>query len=211
MKRLRTWLICRKHGIKKYTYNKDGSIDVHTSVYFDNVGTSKKLEKLPIKFNIVYGSFSCQNNNLSSFENFPKTINGQLNISNNKFVSLKGCPVIIGNFTRSHINCSGNNILSFEGLKYELFHRITLENNPINNIWNLFRDSTLIDLFNDYDIVRDDGELNMYRLDKFLEDNGYQPIQRHQWRILKGYKVVEYPNMRRNGKRFKNGLKKIKT
>jgi hypothetical protein len=86
MKKLKTWWICRKFGIKNYTLNIDGSIDVQGDVNLNRTTLTnlrsldgirfrksiKELDKLPITFNIVYGDFRCHNNNLSSFDRFPK-------------------------------------------------------------------------------------------------------------------------------------------
>lgn len=216
MKKLKTWWICRKFGIKNYTLNSDGSIDVQGDVNL-NISTLrdfktfkmfqhgirfrksiKELDKLPIKFNIVYGNFRCHNNNLSSFDKFPKEVHGDLDISKNKFNSLIGCPKVIGvtmpypflDYIRpGKLICDNNNIFSLDG--YVEGTEISIKGNPVNNIWNLFRDKTLIDLFNDYDVVRDNGEISFYRLFRFLEDNGFDVIGRHQLRILKGYKLIE--------------------
>ena len=66
--------ICRKYGITNYTINSDGSIDVD-----DNVNLRlKNLDKLPLKFNKVFGFFDCRGNNIKSFEGFPKHIGGNL-------------------------------------------------------------------------------------------------------------------------------------
>jgi hypothetical protein len=204
MKKLKTWWICRKFGIKNYTLNIDGSIDVQGDVNLNRTTLTnlrsldgirfrksiKELDKLPITFNIVYGDFRCQNNNLSSFDRFPKEIHGDLIISKNKFKSLSGCPKIIKRpFVNNRMICDGNNILTLCG--YREGTNISIKSNPINNIWNLFRDYNLIDLFNDYDVVRDNGEISFYRLFRFLEDNGFDVIGRHQLRILKGYKLIE--------------------
>ena len=50
--------ICEEYGIKNYTINSDGAIDVDGEVYLSNM----ELTKLPIKFNNVSGDFYCYYN-----------------------------------------------------------------------------------------------------------------------------------------------------
>jgi len=54
--------ICKKYGIKNYTINDDGSIDVDGNVNL----SYRKLTKLPLKFNNVSGNFLCYNNQLTT-------------------------------------------------------------------------------------------------------------------------------------------------
>ena len=50
--------ICKEYGIKNYTINSDGSIDVDGNVDI----TLCYLRSIPVKFNKVTGYFSCSNN-----------------------------------------------------------------------------------------------------------------------------------------------------
>ena len=59
--------ICQKYGIKNYTINEDGSIDVDGDVDLSN----RKLIELPLKFRNVNGNFYCSWNELTSLEGFP--------------------------------------------------------------------------------------------------------------------------------------------
>ena len=52
--------ICKKFGIKNYTINSDGSIDVDESVDLSN----RKFTELPLKFGSVGGDFNCYDNEL---------------------------------------------------------------------------------------------------------------------------------------------------
>jgi hypothetical protein len=65
--------ICEKYNIKNYTINSDNSVDVDGDVDLYN----KRLESIPLNFNIVNGYFECGRNYLTS---------------------LKGCPVRVGNW-----------------------------------------------------------------------------------------------------------------
>jgi hypothetical protein len=64
--------ICRKYGIRNYTINKNGSIDVDA----DAVIQYMNLEKLPLKFGDVSCDFSCSSNKLTSLEGCPKSVGG---------------------------------------------------------------------------------------------------------------------------------------
>ena len=68
----------------------------------------KNLTEIPIKFNIVQGSFYCQFNKLTSLKNSPKIVQCVNNVQcinnfkgkfwcfNNHLSSLKNCPKIVG-------------------------------------------------------------------------------------------------------------------
>ena len=99
--------ICHKYGIKKYTINKDGSIDVDGDVNLN----FRNLSTIPIKFGRVTSNFNCSNNNLTSLENCPIHVGGYFNCSNNKLTSLSGSPIHIGN----HFECGNNQLTSLEG------------------------------------------------------------------------------------------------
>jgi hypothetical protein len=54
--------ICEKYGIKNYTINDDGSIDVNGDVDLYNCS----ITELPLRFNKVTGWFDCGYNNLTT-------------------------------------------------------------------------------------------------------------------------------------------------
>ena len=86
--------ICIRYKIKNYSINSDGSIDVD-----DNVNLSfMELSKLPLKFNIVLGSFDCGNNILTTLKGSPKHVGGWFDCSSNRLKTLKHCPDYIHNF-----------------------------------------------------------------------------------------------------------------
>lgn len=91
----------------EYTINPDFTIDVHESVYLNNLDLLDLSKGLPdyIQFNMiednfdiddtrlnslrgcplkVYGYFSCQQNNITDLEFMPQEIEGDCYISNNK-------------------------------------------------------------------------------------------------------------------------------
>ena len=174
--------ICKEYGIKNYTINSDGSIDVYDqfiSLY------NKKLEKIPLQFNKVYQSFSCSCNNLISFEGSPKEVNGYFICQNNKLTSFQYAPRII----RAWFDCQNNNIKTFEYFPSYISGAFQCDYNPIYEVWRLFHDWTKIELLNDYDIFRDEDTdepaIIMDRLNDFLLEIGGQPVE----------EVKEYKNI----------------
>ena len=80
--------------------------------------------------------------------------------------------------------------MGFPGLGSEFF----CDNNPIYELWKLFGDDgytdpTKIELFNDYDIIRDEDHDNpiiiLDRLNTFLQEIGKPEV-----RSVKGYKCI---------------------
>ena len=96
--------ICEEYDIKIYDINNDGSIDVNDSVYLH----SKRLSKLPLKFNRINGYFNCSHNNLTSLEGCPKEVGGYFDCSNNQLVSLEDAPQkVLGDFICDPITLRG--------------------------------------------------------------------------------------------------------
>ena len=163
--------ICDKYNITNYTINDDGYIDVNNSVYLDYY----ELTELPLKFNKVFGIFSCSRTGLTSLEGGPKYVGGNFDCGNNILTDLKGSPKEVdGNFY-----CNDNKITSLEfgpevingiyssqnndlydiyGLKTKGYHYIYLNNNPISSVFinkNGFNefDSRLATYFNSAKII----------------------------------------------------------
>jgi hypothetical protein len=103
--------ICKKYGIKNYTINPDDSIDVDGDVdlrgsefwtFFRSSSLGKSnnwtLDRLPLKFGKVSGSFDCRYNNLTTLEGCPKEVGGDFYISDNLLTSLQGCPMEVRRF-----------------------------------------------------------------------------------------------------------------
>ena len=170
--------ICKKYDIEDYTINPDGSIDVNGNVDLYNKG-------LPLKFNKVNGWFDCDANKLTSLEGSPVEVNGNFYCRNNNLTSFEYAPKII----RGDFWCKYNNIKTFEyfpSFVKGIFH---CYNNPIYEVWNLFRDTTKIELLNDFDIFRDEDtnkpSIFIDRLNDFLLTIGKNPVK----------KVKEYKNI----------------
>jgi hypothetical protein len=202
-------LICKKYGIENYTIN-NGVVDVNGDVNLDD----KVLTKIPLNFGVVSGNFWCSNNKLTSLEGCPSHVGGKFYCSYNKLTSLEGCPSHVGgNFWCNNnqltslegcpsqigdgFYCSYNKLTSLEGCPSEIGGVFWCSNNPVYNIWKLIRrktgeiasdnkfDSEIIDLFNDYDPIREDGII-LDRLNDFLQAIGKEPVGG-----VKGYEIID--------------------
>ena len=189
--------ICKRYNIKNYTINSNGSIDVEGSVNL----TYRNLTKLPLKFRNVSngfycynnnltnlegspinvgGNFDCRYNNLTSLEGAPNSVVGIFNCSNNKLTNLEGGPTHVG----FDFNCYYNNLTSLEGGPTSVGAYFSCANNPVYEIWKLFRDKSKIELFNDYDIIRG-TDIAIDRLNDFLITIGKKPVE-----SVKGYNNI---------------------
>jgi hypothetical protein len=120
--------ICEKYDIKNYTINSDNSVDVDGGVDF----WGKKLESIPLNFNIVNvyfdcgwnyltslkgcpvrvgDYFSCYHNNLTSLQYSPQYVeNGNFGCGRNKIESLQYCTELI----RGGFSCTNNKLTSLQ-------------------------------------------------------------------------------------------------
>jgi len=87
-------LICEEFGIKNYSINSDGSIDVKGDVNLADSG----LIVIPVKFNNVSGVFRCDSNGLKSLVGSPKNVGGDFDCEDNMLTSLVGCPAYVGGY-----------------------------------------------------------------------------------------------------------------
>lgn len=105
----------KKYGIKNYTINSDGTIDVDGDVDL-YVYYNRKLTEIPFKFGKVTGDFNCSDNNLISLDGCPYYVGGDFNGSGNKLTNLNGSPSeVIGYFS-----CDYNNLTTVEGMPKEI-------------------------------------------------------------------------------------------
>jgi hypothetical protein len=143
--------ICRKYDIKNYTINSDNSVDVDGDVNLYN----KKLESIPLNFNIVNGYFGCGSNQLTSLKGCPVRVgsrfscygsnltslqyspqymeNGNFSCGNNKIKSLQYCTELI----RGYFSCTYNNLTSLE-YHPTVYGEFWCWNNQINTFENFY-------------------------------------------------------------------------
>lgn len=144
--------ICKKFGIKNWSVNSEGLVDVNGDVNL----ISRGLDKIPLRFGSVTGDFHC---------------------TNNRFTSLEGCPRSVG----GDFYCSYNQLTSFEGPRY-IERDFLCDDNPIFSVWEIISpdwkwDSSIMDLFNDYDALRG-NDIVLDRFNEFLEEIGLEPVQK---------------------------------
>jgi hypothetical protein len=84
--------LCETFHIDGYTFNDDGSIDVDGDVILMEMD----LQKIPIKFNNVTGTFNCSYNRLTSLENAPKYVGEVFTCQSNCLTSFEGFPISVG-------------------------------------------------------------------------------------------------------------------
>jgi hypothetical protein len=143
--------ICRKYDIKNYTINSDNSVDVDGDVNLYN----KKLESIPLNFNIVNGYFGCGYNHLTSLKGCPVRVgngfycydnqltslqystqyveSGDFSCGNNKIKSLQYCTELI----RGYFSCTYNNLTSLE-YHPTVYGEFWCWNNQINTFENFY-------------------------------------------------------------------------
>jgi len=97
----------KQYKIKNYTINKDLSVDVNDSVNLYD----KCLKEIPVKFNIVKGTFYCNKNQLTSTEFFPKEVYGDFYCYINNFKNLDNFPKIVTSFIDIRSNPNLENII----------------------------------------------------------------------------------------------------
>jgi len=138
----------------------------------------------------VVGNFECGFNELISLEGAPRKINGSFKCDHNKITTLVGMPDRIGgdfNFSRNPVN-------DLEGYT-SVSGDIRSWDTPIYPIIAIFitdRDDkdSLIELFNDTDIIRGD-EIILDRLIWFYEEIGVVGIERINFPLIKKfYKII---------------------
>ncbi len=84
----------------------------------------------------VGGNFYCGYNQLASLKYCPETVGGHFFCSYNQLTSLKYCPETVG----GDFWCSYNQITNFDGLP-EFFERpISIYENPVDEIYKLFKE-----------------------------------------------------------------------
>lgn len=137
--------VCKKHGITNYVINRDRSIDVHGNVDISN----QNLNKLPLKFRAIIGSFDCSSNNLTSLVGAPKSVGKHqkcddddflfylvstmgFDCSHNKLTSLVGAPVKVG----GDFDCAYNLLDSLSGITSRIHLSLYCSNNQLTSLEN---------------------------------------------------------------------------
>lgn len=153
--------ICEKYRITNYTINSDGSIDVDGDVYLYNLNSTK----LPLKFRNVSGYFDCSNNQLTTLEGCPQTVGGNFDCNDNQLTTLEGSPQNVGGY----FSCRNNRIINFNGFPEDFEGNFFYEKNPVQEIYNLFKDIRCIKWINEFDVIQG-NKVIMDRLEEVFHE-----------------------------------------
>ena len=154
--------ICKKYGIKNYTINPDGTVDVDGNVDLFN----RDLKELPLKFGKVSGSFDCRNNQLTTLEGAPKEVGGSFYCSNNQLRTLEGAPKEVG----GSFYCHHNQLTTLEGAPKVVGGNFDCSNNPLPKEVKYFKDIKYILKWQDDYVIWQYGKLNQYRFQEMIKD-----------------------------------------
>lgn len=106
----------------------DGTVDVHHSVNL-RIG---KLDKLPLKFGEILGSFFITRGNLTTLEGCPHTVQNTFSCSQNKITTLQGGPTTVG----GDYICSWNELTDLVGAPTQV-NRFECEFNQLESLKGL--------------------------------------------------------------------------
>ena len=95
-------------GIKYYTFNDDGTMDIHQN---DTQLDLKNFTHFPYRFGKIKGNFDCSHNKLESLDGAPSKVGGKFYCHNNRLTDLAGGPSEVG----SDYDCSHNELTSLSG------------------------------------------------------------------------------------------------
>jgi hypothetical protein len=139
---------CVKYDVHTFRVNDDDTVDVLGGV---NINKSF-LEKIPVQFGWVNGSFNCSGNKLKSLDGCPKEVGESFFCSSNKLTTLIGGPLEVGGW----YYCASNKLTSLEGCPMKVNKKINCEYNPIFSVYELFpTHESYLESF-DYNYLRGD-------------------------------------------------------
>lgn len=151
--------------INKVTENIDGSIDYEGDIDISGM----KLDKIPLKFNNVFGNFDCSDNELTTLKGCPKFVDGDFYCYLNQLADLKYGPKdVCGNYI-----CSGNKLTSLYGSPREIHGDFVCSNNLLKNL------KDCPDIINGNFISIDNHIINSIYLPKIIKCNFIHDIRVH--------------------------------
>lgn len=119
-----SWL--NRNNIQNYIIRQDNSVDVRGNVDISNRG----IYEIPVKFNIVNGSFNCSGNKMLDLTGSPILVYGDFDCSNNKIISLRGGP--------SHVygtmDCSNNRLTTLQHAPLHVEENFWANNNELQHV-----------------------------------------------------------------------------
>jgi hypothetical protein len=158
--------ICKKYGIKKWSINSEGLVDVNGDVKLH----SEELTKLPLNFGYVSGNFYCYSNQLINLDGAPVSVGGLFACSYNHLTSLKGCPHVVG----GNFYCNNNRLTSLRFAPEEIDGVVDdVLPNPISDIPKKYLNGDYLEFIvkeqPDWRLYRKDGTIQPERLEQMIE------------------------------------------
>ena len=178
--------ICKKYGIKNWSINSEGLLDVDGDVIL----SYKHLTKLPLYFGHVSGYFNCAGNKLTSLEGCPQSVGGKFNCPYNKLTSLEGGPQEVGGGFFCYDNqltslqgapksvsgdfwCQYNQLTSLRFAPEEVEGQTHVLPNPISDIPKKYLTNEYLQFIvkeqYDWNLYRKDGSMRLDRLEQMIE------------------------------------------
>ena len=111
------------------------SIDPNTGMAScsNDVIMNKRIDRLPVRWDTVGGSFSCKENQLTSLAGAPGSVGGSFICSGNQLTSLAGAPHQVG----GAFYCDSNQLSSLEGAPRSVGGGFYCSNNPLTSLEGL--------------------------------------------------------------------------
>ena len=155
--------ICKKYGIKNWSINKDGLVDVNGNVDL----RSKGLTELPLRFGMVSGYFICSYNKLANLEGAPESVDGSFWCHNNELTTLEGSPYSVG----GDFNCSWNELTTLKDSPKSVGGYFWCNNNPLTLLIqkNIKHIDHILANQEMYHIYNKDGSINEYRFQLMMD------------------------------------------
>ncbi len=122
----------KKFYITKYSINENGSIDCYQNVILSNIilSTLDISNKIPFKFNKVFGYFDISNIQLTSMNNCANYIAGSFYCSENKLTSLEYGPEYVG----GSYACDHNKLETLNGCVDEVYGDFYCSDNQLTSL-----------------------------------------------------------------------------
>jgi len=198
--------ICKRYGIRNYTINKDGTIDVDGDVNLTKKLSGAGIYKLPLKFGKVSGSFYCWDNKLTSLEGSPSEV-GNFYCSDNQLTSLEGSPSEVGgdfhcqinqltslegspNRVGGNFNCYRNQLVDVKGFPLIIGGGIVITDNPVVEIFKLFpqdRWKEVPEYLNEYNVIREGRKVILQALEVVYDELVIEVPENIE---IKGYEII---------------------
>lgn len=159
--------ICDKYNINNYHINDDGTVDINGNVL---IMFKHKMEKLPLKFGKVTGSFCVESNALRSLEGCPYYVGKDFQCRYNRLTTLEQGPDFVG----GNYYCRNNNLTSLRGIP-ENIKFLNIDDNPISKYWeqvsSYYEVLECLEIFLYMDIDTEDGdEICQEKVDYILKN-----------------------------------------